>query len=486
MNYSKVAFKKPKYITYNCRMKRFQANAKQEISPVQRLIDEFHPNQKAALRIGTDAMIQHSDADNLRRYADENRKQIETIEKALETRTADNYRMSSIVAGKIKDLKNKLVELKTEIRGVEQSIKDAQDKYAKSSEELTDEFQQKKDSILAESREIEAILEHLADWQRNADSFKSHLSELRSTIHHNRVICSETIAETRQNAQAKIEKHRILLAEAIRQARAESLKLRPGDISDLTTTFLAQSEAHLKSLNSQIDSSRHLSEVNQTIDDENITLQREIDRLTQKNHHLKEQEENQKAVLAKLRLIKNGFKEKEMQERAMKKAASARRREEKRREEEIKAKNAPKPKDEYRMTHEQESFLTYLNECATSIRSILLDILGKNADKKPEEIQTERFEAPKLSAMISEIKTLSSQIGNVQRPSGKEEVIPVLTPAAAYFGFSAPFDNSYTFITSDNWSFGKYDPAATANSTNQGKKPKIIRIRSATKRPSLV
>ena len=233
-------------------------------------LTNFKENQKAIPRIEMNVMHQHSNIKILNNLEDDNKRQIEQMEYDISDRNIENNRMSTIVAGKIKELKGKLVELKDEIRSVEDSIQETKDKYAKITEDINMEYTKKKDEIKNEIQEVENQLAHYAEFQRQADSFKAHLADLKSTIHKNRVICSEGIAETRQNAQAKIEKHRILLAEAIRKARAESLKLRSGDISDLTATFLTQSEAHLKSLDSQIESSNHLSEVNQQIDDMEI------------------------------------------------------------------------------------------------------------------------------------------------------------------------------------------------------------------------
>jgi peptidoglycan hydrolase CwlO-like protein len=344
-------------------------------------------------------------------------------------------------------------------------------------DEVNRDFNEKKEKILTESREVEALLAHYAEWQRQADSFKSYLSELKSTIHRNRVLCSEGIAETRQNGQAKIEKHRIRLAEAIRQARAESLRLRPGDISDLTTTFLTQSEAHLHSLNSQIASSQHLSDVNQTIDGDNSTMLREIERLDRKNQQLKEQEERQKSVLAKLKAVKQEFAERDAAEAQKKRAEAARERQEKKREEEDRARNAPKPKPEFHMSQEQEAFITFLNECATSIRSVMIDILGENSTTIAPQ-PSDRFEAPKLSAMINEIKDMTATLKNT-KPKSAGGSTPVLTPAAAYFAFSAPFDDSDEFIASENWSFARYE--SFKSPVSKQKKPRIVRIRAGPK-----
>lgn len=439
--------------------------------------------RKAVAAYNDSTLLHHQRVKDYKNYETANRDTIEQIEKSIKTRTDDNNRMSSIVAQKIKELKGKLSGLKSDIQSVRQAIKNAEDEYAAMTEDVNKKFNERKEEILAESREVDAQLNHYSEWQRQSDTFKSHLSELKSTIHHNRVLCSEGIAETRQNAQAKIEKHRIRLAEAIRQARAESLRLRSGDISNLSTTFLTQSEAHLQSLNSQIASSEHLSEVNQTIDDDNASMLREIERLTKKNQHLKEQEEKQKSVLAKLKTIKREFAEREHAEEQMKKAVAAKAIEEKKREEEVRARNVPQPKPEFHMSQEQEAFITFLNECATSVRSILIDMVGDESKRLPENDIPDRFEAPKLSAMITEIKQMTEQLSDV-KPNTAGSSKPVLTPAAAYFAFSAPFDESDNFIASENWSFAKYEPFKPATASQQ-KKPKIIRVKTATNKNPL-
>lgn len=441
-------------------------------------LDNFKDNQKAIPRLTTDVMLRRSTNQELVNYKQSNFDKVAMIEKMISTRTVENTHMSTIVATKIKDLKAKLKDLKDEIKGVRQSIKDAEDKFAKMTDEVNIEFNQKKEIILSESHEVELQLSHYAEWQKQSDSFKSHLSELKATIHHNRVLCSEGIAETRQNAQAKIEKHRIHLAEAIRQARAESLRLRSGDISKLSTSFLTLSEAHLKSLDSQIESSKHLSEVNETINEDNLTMQREIDRLTKKNQHLKEQEEKQRTVLTKLRSIKQEFQQKEAEELEIKKNAEIHERKVKKQEEEVKTKNATKPKPPFKLNQEQESFITFLNECATSIRSILIDILGETPNK-PDTKSSDRFEAPKLSAMINEIKEMTNRV-RTTKPIVTSARKPTLTPAAAYFAFSAPFDESDNFIETENWSFAKYVPCKPP-SVLQHNKPRIIRVKTAPK-----
>jgi hypothetical protein len=108
------------------------------------------------------------------------------------------------------------------------------------------------------------------------------------------------------------------------------------------------------------------------------------------------------------------------------------------------------------MSQEHEQFIAFLNECATSIRSVMIDLLGGVAEGAVREAQAERFEAPKLSAMIAEIKEMTMRIeeGN---PVGEGRSAHVLTPAAAYFAFSAPFDAGDEFIPSETWSFAQYD-----------------------------
>lgn len=451
---------------------------KKQENPGQSIIDNFKNNQKAIPRITTDVMLRHSSNQELVNYKQSNIEKVAMIEKAMATRSIENNHMSTIVATKIKDLKAKLRDLKDEIKGVRQSIKDAEDKYAKMTEEVNIEFNKKKEVILSESHEVENQLSHYAEWQKQSDSFKSHLSELKATIHHNRVLCSEGIAETRQNAQAKIEKHRIILADAIRQARAESLRLRSGDISKLSTSFLTLSEAHLKNLDAQIESSKHLSQVNESINEDNLTMQREIDRLSKKNDHLKEQEFKQRAVLAKLRAIKQEFEQKEAEEIENRKSALATQKEVKKQEDTVQVQDEPKQKPQFKLSSEQESFITFLNECATSIRSILIDMLGEKPDT-PNAKSSDRFEAPKLSSMIIEIKEMTARIHNTKplTPSAKK---PTLTPAAAYFAFSAPFDESDNFIETENWSFAKYVPCKPP-SVLQRNKPRIIRVKTTLK-----
>lgn len=449
------------------------------------VIGHFKGNLKDIPRLTTDILMKRTTNAELALFQNSNHTKIEEIDRLIIARTADNNRFSSIVAGKIKDLKTKLRELKDDIKSVQQSINDAKDNFQKISEDLNEEFNQKRQVILAESGDVESQLNHYAEWQRQSDAFKSHLSELKSTIHHNRVLCSEGIAETRQAAQAKIEKHRVHLAEAIRKARAESLRLRSGDISKLSTSFLTLSEAHLKSLDSQISASKHLSGVNQTINEDNYSIQREIDRLVRKNQTLKEQEEKQRTVISKLRQIQLEFQQKEQEEMEIRRNQEISERQmKKRQEEEVRAQKVTKPKEEFKLTQSQEAFITFLNECATSVRSILYDILCIKLEK-PKTNHSERFEAPKLSSMISEIKDLVSRVHNSTKPlTAGTTRKSTLTPAAAYFAFSAPFDESDDFIETENWSFAKYIPYKP-QSVIQQKKPRIIRVKTAGAKSSL-
>jgi chromosome segregation ATPase len=382
--------------------------------------------------------------------------------------------MSTIVAQKIRELKARLLELKSEIQGVRQSISEAEEQFAQMTEAVDHEFGQRKELILAESREVEAQLAHYAEWQRLSDSFKSHLSDLKSTIHHNRVLCSEGIAETRQNAQTKIEQHRVRLAEAIRQARAESLRLRSGDISDLSTTFLTQSEAHLQSLNSEIESSQHLAAVNQSIEEDNFSMQTEIERLIKRNQQLKEQEEKQKSVLTKLKAIRKEFRQKEEADRELQIAMAAKKALAKRQAEQ--KGDAGAEETQFHMAQEDEAFLTFLNECATSIRSVMLGMFNK--ETAPTTAQEDFFEAPKLTAMIEEIRQMIPQLSNVE-PMTADATKHILTPAAAYFAFSAPFDDRDDFIRSEQWSFAKYEPPKQAPQS----RPRIVRVKVNPKVP---
>jgi chromosome segregation ATPase len=420
------------------------------------------------------AFLAHQTAGEYSNVERGDRSQIASSQAQVLSRDDDNLRMSTIVAQKIRELKARLLELKGEIQGVRQSIKEAENQFAQMTETVNQEFNQKKELILAESREVEAQLAHYAEWQRLSDSFKSHLSDLKSTIHKNRVLCSEGIAETRQNAQAKIEQHRVRLAEAIRQARAESLRLRSGDISDLSTTFLTQSEAHLQSLNSEIESSQHLARVNQSIEEDNFSMQREIERLTRRNNELKEQEQKQKSVLTKLKAIRTEFKQKEEADREAQREIAAKKALAKRQEEQ--ETDAEAENTEFRMDQEAEAFLTFLNECATSIRSVMLGLLKREPARA--EAQGDFFEAPKLGAMIEEIRQMIPQLSDVE-PTTADATKHILTPAAAYFAFSAPFDDRDDFIRSEQWSFAKYEPTKPVPQS----RPRIVRVKVNPKVP---
>jgi peptidoglycan hydrolase CwlO-like protein len=425
------------------------------------------------------AFLTHQNAQEYRNCTGLNLTDVESLEKLMAAHDDENNHVSTIVAQKIRELKGKLLDLKGEIQGVRQSIKESEDQYGKMRADVDADFNEKKEKILAELRDVEAQLAHYAEWMRISDQFKAHLAGLKSWIHHNRVMCSEGIAETRQNAQAKIEKHRIHLAEAIRQARAESLRLRPGDISDLSTTFLTQSEAHLQSLNSQIASSKHLSVVNQTIDDDNAQLMREIERLSKKNRELKEQENKQKSVIAKLKAVKREFALRETTRLQSRKAAAAQESEDRKREADVRANSLRAQTQEFKMSEEQEAFITFLNECATSVRSVMNDLLGRLTSLTINPAN-ERFEAPRLSAMIAEIREGTSQLEALsETPESRAK--HVLTPAAAYFAFSAPFDDSDDFIASEKWSFAKYEQLKPGQ---QQRTAKIVRIKTA-QRPSL-
>jgi hypothetical protein len=419
------------------------------------------------------AFLAHQTAQEFRNYEGQNHDQITASEKEVNSRTEDNNRMSSIVAQKIRELKGKLLELKRDIGSVYQSIRESEAQYAQMAAVVNADFNEKKEKLLAELREVEALLAHYAEWQRVADSFKAHLSDLKSTIHHNRVMCSEGIAETRQNAQAKIEKHRVQLAEAIRQARAESLRLRPGDISDLSAIFLTQSEAHLQSLNSQIESSEHLSAVNETVDTGNGSLQLEIERLSHRTSTLKEQEEKQQSVLAKLKTIKKEFADRRAADEQLKKTIALKQiKEQKRVEADALAKSLRQQKPPFKMNEQQEAFITFLNECATSVKSVMVDILGNEAIPVPVSPE-ERFEAPRLTAMMNEIKEMTERIAERPRTPTRASK-HILTPAAAYFAFSAPFDDADEFIASETWSFAKYEPARPQS---EQRKARIIRLK---------
>jgi hypothetical protein len=434
--------------------------------------------RKEVIAYRDEAFLAHQTAQEFRNYQSSNESQIKASESQITARDDDDVRMSTIVGQKIRELKVRLRELKDEIKGVHQSIKEAEEQYARMTEASNEEFCEKKEAILVESREVEAQLAHYAEWQRLSDTFKSRLSELKSTIHHNRVLCSEGIAETRQNAQAKIEKHRIRLAEAIRQARAESLRLRSGDISDLSTTFLTQSEAHVVSLTNELASSEHLAVVNQSIDEDNASMLIEIERLTRRNRDLKEQEAKQKAVLAKLKAIKAEFAARAAADAEEVRAAAAREALRKRRAEADRlAQSLPRERTQFRVSAEQEAFLTFMTECATSIRSVMLGLLQRET-ATVQGTAGEPFEAPKLSAMIAEISEMTAELEKLP-PMSPDAEKHILTPAAAYFAFSAPFDESDDFLQTENWSFAKYEPAKP----QVQQRPRIVKVKMNPKVP---
>ena len=214
-------------------------------------------------------------------------------------------------------------------------------------------------------------------------------------------------------------------------------------------------------------------------------MQKEIHKLTIKKQRFHEREEKQERVLNKLQKIKEEFSQRE--ETA---AREARERKLKAKEamnlQKIKSREVPKqPKPEFHMSAEQESFLTFLNECATSVNSILTQLLG--VEHQESEIEgAERFEAPKLTAAIKKVKELTEILDQTNLSELNIESVkkPVLTPATAYFAFSAPFDDTDDFISSENWSFAKYKPTkppSTASSTS--KKPRIVRIKTAPRQP---
>ena len=395
-----------------------------------------------------------------------------------ENRTINATNMNKLAA--IQNEKNQLKALKQKIAENEEDMKNAEQLFQAKAKKMTEEFNLKKEQILKESAEVEAQLNHYAEWQRQSDSFKAYLSELKSTIHHNRVLCSEIIAENRQNAQAKIEKHRVELAEAIRKARAESLRLRSGDISEQSTTFLTQSEQQVQNLQQQLESSKHLEEVNETIEEDNMSMQQEIVRLQRKSERLRDQEEKQVKVITKLKAIKQEFEEREMNEKIEKERIKKREIKEQQRILAESQKVEPQ-KPPFRMSAEQDAFFTFLTECATSVRSVLKQIVGENGNVvvTPKD---DRFEAPKLIAMIAEIKEMSKELDH-KPSSDMKDKRPILTPAAAYFAFSAPFDDGDEFIKSENWSFSKYEPCKPTTATNKKAQPRIVRIKTGTKTP---
>jgi hypothetical protein len=130
-------------------------------------------------------------------------------------------------------------------------------------------------------------------------------------------------------------------------------------------------------------------------------------------------------------------------------------------------------KPPFKMNEEQEGFITFLNECGTTIKSVMIDLL--KTEIVPEPISpTDRFEAPKLTAMMNEIKEMTQQIAAEPDPTPRTSK-HILTPAAAYFAFSAPFDDTDEFIASETWSFAKYEPGRPQSGE---KKSRIVRIKN--------
>jgi pantothenate synthetase len=218
--------------------------------------------------------------------------------------------------------------------------------------------------------------------------------------------------------------------------------------------------------------------VNQTVDDDNASMMREIEKLSRRNAALKDQEEKQKSVLAKLKAIRKEFADRKTADEHQKKAATLRQiKEQKKVEADALARSLRMQKPPFKMSEEQEAFITFLNECATSIKSVMVDLLGE--DSGPVTVSpNERFEAPKLSAMMSQIKEMTDKVTQLRPTTPGGRAKHILTPAAAYFAFSAPFDDGDDFIESERWSFAKYEPAPPAS---QQKKARIVRIKTANK-----
>lgn len=432
-------------------------------------------------RILTKITAEHSKERDFQNLVNDENSLIEEIEKNIEDRTRENISTAKQLFKMIQECKATLKGLKTEIAQVEQSIQVAQEQYDKSSEEVINEYNIKKSIVIKENKEVEDQINHYTEWQRNSESFKAYLAELKSTIHHNRVICNEVIAENRQNAQAKIEKHRVDLAEALRRARAESLRLRPGDMSELSATFLTQSEQQVKSLNSQLESTGHLATVNKNIEEENANTMDEILQLQKSNEQLRLQVEQQKNVIEKLKSIQREFEERDKHDKMMKQIAKEKALMEKKRREEATKENIPESKPQFQMSQEQEAFLTFLNECATSVRSVLKQLLGEDSKSKVTP-KDDKFEAPKLTAMVHEIKDMTLKLD--ANPISKLNCSkPILTPAAAYFAFSAPFDDSDEFIKSEKWSFAKYEGSKPQSNASSQKRPRIVRLKPGYKNP---
>jgi hypothetical protein len=85
-------------------------------------------------------------------------------------------------------------------------------------------------------------------WQRPGDGAKLRLQELSATLRRNRIQSAESLAQTRQSSQTTVERHRLAMADALRKARADVLRLRDGDVTGLTAEFLKKSDARLESL----------------------------------------------------------------------------------------------------------------------------------------------------------------------------------------------------------------------------------------------
>ena len=407
-------------------------------------------------------------------------KTIAEIDKRIKDTNVIKANANAALTEQIKSVVAEIQKKKNEILNNEQSMKDAKTQFDENKAKLINEFNIKRDQILKESKEVEAQLNHYAEWQQQSGAYQTRLAELKSKIHQNRITSSEAIAQSHKNEQARIDKHRIELAEAIRKARAESLRLRSGDISEQSTTFLTQSEQQVQNLQQQLESSQHLAEVNETIEDDNMSMRQEIKRLKTKTERLRDQEEKQINVVAKLKAIQKEFKDKEKSDALEKKKIKKRELIEKKKIAEEEARKKPKPKPEFKMSAEQEAFFTFLTECSTTVRSVLKQINGKDVNT-PVTPKNDRFEAPKLVAMIEEIKEMTNLLSS--RPqSNLKEKRSILTPAAAYFAFSAPFDDGDEFIKSENWSFSKYEACKPTTATKKTQ-PKIVRIKTGTKTP---
>jgi uncharacterized coiled-coil DUF342 family protein len=118
------------------------------------------------------AFLTHQTAQEYRNYMNANYAEIDSTEQLIESHEADNKLMSSAVARMIGELKGKLLDLKGEIQGVRQSIKDSEDQYQQMTDAANAEFNSKKEDILTELREVEAQLAHYAEWMRMSDELK--------------------------------------------------------------------------------------------------------------------------------------------------------------------------------------------------------------------------------------------------------------------------------------------------------------------------